>query len=115
MPIHDLLSQLAVSLVVVTLYHLWASRKKQSAPVPAAPATTPPAALAAPIMTPPKALPATEQIPPEIIAVIAAAIAVVLGRPHRLVSVEQAAAQTPEVNVWAMEGRIEQFMSHRVR
>jgi hypothetical protein len=54
-------------------------------------------------------------MPPEIVAIIAAAIAVVLDRPHRVVSVQQAGGQTPEVNVWAMEGRMQQFMSHKVR
>jgi hypothetical protein len=52
--------------------------------------------------------------PPEILAVIAAAITVALGRPHRVVSIEQS-AYTPEVNVWALEGRMKQFMSHKVR
>jgi len=29
--------------------------------------------------------------------------------------VQQAEAQMPEVNVWALEGRVKQFMSHKVR
>ncbi len=130
------ISQVVISLLVVTLYHLWASRHKQAAPpnpnlnrnpilpsVPhshqlAPPASAPPAtslpAVAAPIPVPPKPLPAPQATPPEILAVIAAAIAVVLGRPHRVVSIEQT-AYTPELNVWALEGRMKHFMSHKVR
>ena len=102
-----LLIQVAISLLVVTLYHLWVSRKRQAAPLS-------PVVLA-PVATPPKTPPAVEAAPPEMVAVIAAAIAVILGRPHRVVSVQQAAVLAPEGNAWAMEGRVEQFLSHRVR
>ena len=51
----------------------------------------------------------------EIVAVIAAAIAVLLGRPYRLVSVNPLAVPTPHLNVWALEGRTQIFMSHKVR
>jgi hypothetical protein len=111
MSIPVLLTQVAISLVMVVLYHLWVSRKKQPAPAP--PAVLAP--VAAPIAAPPKALPAPEAIPAETVAVIAAAIAVVLDGPHRVVSVLQAAAHAPEVNVWALEGRMQQFQSHKVR
>jgi hypothetical protein len=107
MSIPAILIQIATSLVVVTLYHLWVSRKKQPAPAPPV--------VVAPVATPPNPSLAVEPTPPEILAVIAAAIAVVLGQRHRVVSVQQAAAQTPEVNVWAIEGRMEQFMSHKIR
>jgi hypothetical protein len=107
MSIPALLTQIAISLLVVMLYHLWASRRKPSAPAP-------PFVLA-PVANAPKTSPAAEPMPPEIVAIIAAAIAVVLDRPHRVVSVQQAGGQTPEVNVWAMEGRMQQFMSHKVR
>jgi hypothetical protein len=93
--------------VVVTLYHLWVSRNKRS--------EARPPVVVAPIPAPLKIQPAAERMPPEILAVIAAAIAVVIGRPHRVISVEQASAYTPEVNVWALEGRMEHFMSHKVR
>ncbi len=99
--------QVGISAGVVALYHFWVSRKKQ-------PAAAPPV-VAALVVPPPTVSPALESTPPEILAVIAAAIAVVLGRPHRVVSVQQGLARTPEVNVWAMEGRVEQFMSHKVR
>jgi hypothetical protein len=102
-----LLVQVGISVVVVTFYHLWVSRGKQPG------AATP--VVVAPVVTPPKISPAEEPMTPEILAVIAAAIAVVIGRPHRVVSVQQGSARTPEVNVWSLEGRVEQFMSHKVR
>jgi hypothetical protein len=102
-----LLIQVAISLLVVTLYHLWVSRKRQAAPLS-------PVVLA-PVAPPPKTSPAVEAVPPEMLAVIAAAIAVILDRPHRVVSVQQAVALAPEGNAWAREGRVEQFLSHRVR
>jgi hypothetical protein len=109
-----LLIQVAISLLVVTLYHLWVSRRKQAAPVSQQPVPLSPV-VAAPVATPPKTPPAVVTAPPEIIAVIAAAIAVVLDRPHRVVSVQPAVALAPEGNAWAMEGRVQQFLSHRVR
>jgi hypothetical protein len=107
MSIPALLIQVAISIIVVTLYHLWMSGKKQSGP------TLP--VVVAPVAPPPKPSPVVEPMPPELLAVIAAAIAVVLGQPHRVVSVQQAAGHTPEVNVWALEGRVEQFLSHKIR
>src|SRR5580658_7838537 len=109
-----ILIQVAISLFVVALYHLWVSRKKQPAPAPSASVAPVVVALGA---APPKTSsgPAIEPVPPEIIAVVAAAIAVVINRPHRVLSVQRDFGHTPEVNVWALEGRVEQFMSHRVR
>ena len=53
---------------------------------------------------------------PQIAAVIAAAISVVLDRPYRLVSVQQVTVPVvPHLNVWAVEGRTQIFMSHKVR
>jgi hypothetical protein len=51
----------------------------------------------------------------ETVAAIAAAIAVLLGRPYRLVAVQHLAVPAPHLNVWALEGRTQIFMSHRVR
>jgi hypothetical protein len=120
MPTPELiLIQFAISLFVVALYHLWVSRKQPSTlpnlnPNPSS--ASPASALAPPIPTPPKTVPASDQMTPEIVAVIAAAISVVLGRSHRVVSVQQAsAARTTEINVWSLEGRLEQFKSHKVR
>jgi hypothetical protein len=50
-----------------------------------------------------------------IVAVIAAALAAVLDKPHRVVSVQQVAVPVSHLNVWAFEGRIELTMSHRIR
>jgi hypothetical protein len=129
-----IVTQVAITLVVVALYHLWVSRKASptNAPPnlnlnpnlkpPSFPAATPPApspakisapAVAAPIVLPPTTLPVAGPTPPEILAVIAAAVSVVLGRAHRVVSVQQ--SPIPEMNVWALEGRMKQFMSHKVR
>ncbi len=54
-------------------------------------------------------------VAPEIVAVISAAIAAVLERPYRLVSVQPATAPTPHLNVWALEGRTQIFQSHKIR
>ena len=55
-------------------------------------------------------------VPAEIAAVIAAAVAVVLDRPHLVVSVQQVTAPVvPQINAWAVEGRTQIFMSHKVR
>jgi hypothetical protein len=52
----------------------------------------------------------------DITAVIAAAVAVVLDRPHRVVSVEPVPVPSvPHFNVWAFEGRTQIFQSHKVR
>jgi hypothetical protein len=52
----------------------------------------------------------------EIAAVIAAAVSAVLDRPYRLVSVQQVTVPVaPHLNVWAVEGRTQIFMSHKVR
>ncbi|MDB6058943.1 MAG: hypothetical protein JWO95_2787 [Verrucomicrobiales bacterium] len=55
-------------------------------------------------------------VAPEIVAVIAAAIAMTLGgRGHRVVSVQPVQPSSPYINVWAVEGRTEIFHSHRLR
>ena len=55
-------------------------------------------------------------VTPEIAAVIAAAVAVIIDRPHRLVAVQPVTAPVvPHLNVWAYEGRTQIFMSHKVR
>jgi hypothetical protein len=52
---------------------------------------------------------------PELVAVISAAVAAVLDRPYRLVSVQPVAAPVPHLNVWALEGRTQIFQSHKIR
>ena len=51
----------------------------------------------------------------EIVAVISAAIAAVLDRPYRLLSVQPSPAAVPYLNVWALEGRTQIFQSHKIR
>jgi len=50
-----------------------------------------------------------------IVAIISAAIAAVLDRPHRLLSVQPSPAAVPYLNVWALEGRTQIFQSHKIR
>jgi len=62
------------------------------------------------------AQPLATAVAPHIAAVIAAAVSVVLDRPHRLVSVQH--VTVPVVsghNLWAVEGRTQIFKSHKVR
>jgi hypothetical protein len=54
-------------------------------------------------------------IPPEIIAVIAAAVAVTLEKPHRIIAVKETTFPVPHFNVWAFEGRVQLAISHRIR
>jgi len=62
------------------------------------------------------AQPVATAVAPEIAAVIAAAVSAVLDRPYRLVSVQQVTVPVvPHLNVWAVEGRTQIFMSHKVR
>lgn len=49
------------------------------------------------------------------VAIIASAIAAVLDRPYRMVSVQPVVAPAPHLNVWAIEGRTQIFQSHRIR
>lgn len=49
---------------------------------------------------------------PDHLVAIAAAVAMVLERPHRILHVH---APEPDAPVWAQEGRVEQFNSHRMR
>ena len=51
----------------------------------------------------------------EIMALIAAAVAVVLGRPHRVLDVQKVAPAVTWVNAWAIEGRFQHYSSHKVR
>jgi hypothetical protein len=126
MSILTIFVQIVITVLVVLVYHLLVGRERPVVPPaalkpvpasPAAPAPAPVAPAAAPVIAvaAPKPAPADEAPSPEILAVIAAAIAVVLDRPHKLVAVQPTTVAGPEGNVWAMEGRVEQFLSHRVR
>ena len=57
----------------------------------------------------------TSPVDLEIVAVIAAALAVVFDKPPKIVSVQPVVVPAPHLNVWAFEGRIELTMSHRIR
>jgi len=58
----------------------------------------------------------TTAVSPQIAAVIAAAVAVIIDQPYRLVSVHQVTVPVvPHLNVWVVEGRTRIFMSHKVR
>jgi hypothetical protein len=61
------------------------------------------------------ALAPSDRVEAEIVAVVAAAIAVMLDRPHRLISVVPIEIAVPHLNVWAFEGRSQLFVSHKVR
>jgi hypothetical protein len=51
----------------------------------------------------------------ETLALIAAAVSAVLGRPHRVVGIQKTPATVAWVNAWAMEGRFQHYSSHKVR
>jgi hypothetical protein len=54
-----------------------------------------------------------------VIALIAAAVALVLEKPHRIVSIQESSLQLDVpvfvLNPWSMEGRFQHFGSHKVR
>ena len=55
-------------------------------------------------------------VDPLIVGIIASAVSALFDRPYRLVSVQQVTVPVvPHLNVWAVEGRTQIFMSHRVR
>jgi hypothetical protein len=59
---------------------------------------------------------ASTTVDPLVVGIIAAAISAHFDGPYRLVSVQQVSAPVvPHLNVWAVEGRTQIFMSHRVR
>ena len=55
----------------------------------------------------------------EIVAAIAAAVALALKKPHRIVSVKESTLNVEApvfiLNPWSMEGRFQHFGSHKVR
>jgi len=51
----------------------------------------------------------------ETLALIAAAVSAVLGRPHRVLGVEKTPVTVAWVNAWAIEGRFQHYSSHKVR
>ena len=63
----------------------------------------------------PATVPVQTRVAAETVAVISAAVAAILDRPYRLVSVQLVAAPVPHLNVWALEGRTQIFQSHKIR
>lgn len=59
--------------------------------------------------------PVQTKLEAETVAVISAAVAAILDRPYRLVSVQLVTAPVPHLNVWALEGRTQIFQSHKIR
>lgn len=59
------------------------------------------------------------EIEGEILAAIAAAVAITLQKPHKILSVEESPQQLEApmyvLNPWSMEGRFQHFGSHKVR
>ena len=129
--ISTLAAQVIVTVIVVALYHVWVTSGKSEVPpppvslphphVPPAPAPTPTPAVPKPEPAPiPIPVPvvlarSSGDVEPEIAAVIAAAVALVLDRPHRVLAVQQVTVPVPHLNVWAWEGRTQLFMSHKIR
>jgi hypothetical protein len=64
---------------------------------------------------PATAAPVQTRVEAETVAIISAAVAAILDRPYRLVSVQLVAAPVPHLNVWALEGRTQIFQSHKIR
>jgi hypothetical protein len=55
-------------------------------------------------------------VPAETVAAIAAAISTVLASPYRMLNVQKVPVPSPShANTWAVEGRTQIFMSHKVR
>jgi len=52
-----------------------------------------------------------DELPEETLVVIAAAVAAVLDRPHRIVHIR---GMTPADHGWSLEGRLQQHQSHRI-
>lgn len=93
-----ILSLSLLSLVVALAGRLLRIRKPTTSPAAATPAQPP--------------LPSAD-LTPELVAVIAAAVAVTLSKPHRIVRIR--AADNPWLQAWASEGRRQIFQSHHVR
>ncbi len=58
---------------------------------------------------------APETFDAELVSIIAAAVACVLDRPHRVLDIKKVASSGAWVNPWAIEGRFQHYSSHKVR
>ena len=90
---------------------LWAIKGMNSALSKPAPAPAP-APAAAPAAAPAPAKPASDEEDPEILAVIAAAVAAVVRKPHRIRRVDSL-TNAPTGSNWARHGRRAIMTSHR--
>lgn len=77
----------------------------------AAPAPAPKPAPVAPVVTPP----ADDSIPAEIMALIAAAVAVTVGPNARIAAVHPTAPSLDVLQQWSVEGRRQIYSSHQIR
>jgi hypothetical protein len=118
----ELLSQAVITLIVVLAYDLLRRRRSEkhakverNTPTPVARAPEPALAAAPALSKPPVLTKAAEVLDAEIAAVIAAAVAAVLDDRHRILSVQSVSAPISHLNVWAFEGRLEIFSSHKMR
>jgi hypothetical protein len=128
-----LASQTAVALIVVAIYHAWFSTRRRSSqnsaetdhaglggtPTtrilpqvnPGRRSTSEPGVISAALVAK-----SADTLEGEIAAVIAAAVATVLDGPLKILHVQQVTAPIPAyLNVWAYEGRLQIFTSHKVR
>jgi hypothetical protein len=83
----------------------------QSIPV-SSPAQSPVSATKPPTIA---ATPAQETFDAELVSIIAAAVACVLDRPHRVLDIRKVTGPGAWVNPWAIEGRFQHYSSHKVR
>ncbi len=57
----------------------------------------------------------TAAVESELAAIIGAAVAVALGRPHTVLDIKPAPVAVAWTNAWAIEGRFQHYSSHKVR
>ena len=96
------------------------SIRLESATAPAVPAAPAPAAPAVAPAAPAAPVPGTSAISPEIMAVIAASVAVVLrGKNFSITGVAPAAPKAPDIeqlmSLWSLEGRRQVYSSHSLQ
>jgi hypothetical protein len=84
-------------------------RHLDSAPAPTAPPSAAPAPAPVPAL---RQASVAEEMDPGVLAAIAAAVAVVVRQPHRIIAIQP---DTSAQRAWSSEGRRELYHSHRVR
>lgn len=114
-----LLSLLAVVISLVAIFRVSALSRQQNqsagspapqpSPAPAAPQPSPVAAAPAKETPAPAPAAAHDSIAPEIVAAIAAVVAAISGKSHRIISIK------PMSTSWEKAGRQSVLTSHRIR